>query len=86
MRLNVNVMLGFVLAFMLGAGFVWAQGGYLLSGHVSATDSEVDEGFFGVGQETSIVAKPGSGAHKWLKEHTGQRIRVTLEIDTDSVH
>ncbi len=70
---------------VLGTGVQAVQaGGYRISGQVSATDSEADEGFFGVGQETAIVAKPASGAHKWLKEHTGQRIRVTLEADTDT--
>ncbi len=55
--------------------------GFRVSGQVSATDSEVDEGFFGVGQETVVIAKPGTGAHKWLKEHAGQRITVTLAVD-----
>ncbi len=82
--MRLKMMLGFVLAIVLGTGAVWAQGGFLLSGQVSATDSEMDEGYFGVGQEAAIVAKPGSSAHTWLKEHTGQRIRVVLEVDTDS--
>ncbi len=82
--MRVKIILGFLLAIVLGLGVLWAQDGFVVSGHVSATDSEVDEGYFGIGQEISIIARPGTGAHAWLKAHTGQRIRVTLEAESES--
>ncbi len=73
-----------ILALLLGLTIAQAEDGFVLSGRVSATDSEVDEGYFGVGEEAAIVARPGTGAHAWLKQHTGQRIRVTLTAESES--
>ncbi len=68
------------LAFVFGGFRLRAQDdGFGVAGRVSATDSEADEGYFGIGQETVVVAKPGSGAHSWLKRHVGQSVRVNLE-------
>jgi hypothetical protein len=50
-----------------------------ISGFVSATDQEAGEGYFAVGADAMVVVKQGSGLQRWLKTHSGQRIRVTLE-------
>jgi hypothetical protein len=50
-------------------------------GFVTATEQEASEGYFAVGEDTMIVVKPPTGVHRWLKTHSGQRIRVTLEPD-----
>lgn len=82
--MHAKMIIGFFVALVLGTGMLWAQDGFVVSGHVSATDSEVDEGYFGIGQETAIVARPGTAAHAWLKAHAGQRIRLTLEGEGES--
>jgi hypothetical protein len=45
---------------------------------VTAADHEVEEGYFGLGQQTMIVAKPGSDLHRWLSSHRQQKVRLTL--------
>ena len=51
---------------------------------LSAAEHEVQEGYFAVGQEVTLVAKPGSRLQGWLKRHNGQRIVIRLEPDPAS--
>ena len=51
-------------------------------GFVTATDQEANEGYFAIGGDAMIVVKPTSGVQRWLKAHSGQRIRVTLGLDS----
>jgi len=50
-----------------------------IAGFVTATEQEASEGYFAVGGDTMVVVKQGSSLQRWLKLHSGQRIRVTLE-------
>jgi hypothetical protein len=34
-----------------------------------------------VGADAMVVAKSGSGLQRWLRAHSGQRVRITLEAD-----
>jgi hypothetical protein len=52
-----------------------------VQGKVSATEQESDEGYFAVGAETMVVAKPQSALHQWLRAHNGQQVCVTLEVE-----
>ena len=63
---------------------VAAQEGFVLSGRVSATDQEADEGYFAIDQQTMIVVKPGSDMHAYLRGQAGKRIRLTVEPDYES--
>lgn len=69
-----------VMAFSaFGAFTLHAEDAMTVTGQVSATDQEADEGYFAVGHETMIVARPGSDLHKWLRGHAGQRVTLTLD-------
>jgi hypothetical protein len=50
-----------------------------IAGFVTATEQDATEGYFAVGSDTMVVVKQGSSLQRWLKTHSGQRIRVTLE-------
>ena len=50
-----------------------------IAGFISATEQEANEGYFALGNDAMLVVKPGSGPQRWLKAHSGQRVRVTLE-------
>jgi hypothetical protein len=50
-----------------------------IAGFVNATEQEAAEGYFAVGSDAMVVVKQGTGLQRWLKAHSGQRIRVTLE-------
>jgi hypothetical protein len=49
-----------------------------VAGYVNATDQEADDGYFAVGSDALIVVKQGSGLQRWLKSHSGQRVRLVL--------
>jgi hypothetical protein len=45
---------------------------------LTAADHEVDEGYFALGQKTTVIAQPGSALHSWLSSHRGQRVRILI--------
>jgi hypothetical protein len=79
-RLVAAVLL---IGLMLGLA-VGAQEGFVLTGRVSATDQEADEGYFAIDQQTMLVVKPGSELHAYLRGQAGKRIRLVVEPATDS--
>lgn len=78
------VMLVALLGTLLAGVAIAAQQGFSLSGRVNATDQEAQEGYFALDNQTMIVVKPGSDLHGYMRSKVGQRIRVTIEPDTES--
>jgi hypothetical protein len=69
---------------LLGLGRFTAAGDELaIAGFVNATDPEMSEGFFPVGDDAMVVVGQGTGLQRWLNAHSGQKIRITLEADLD---
>lgn len=58
-----------------------------MTGWLTATVQEAQEGYFALGLEAAIVAKPGSELHRWLSSHEGQRLELTLapHVESDSL-
>jgi hypothetical protein len=50
-----------------------------IAGFVTATEQEATEGYFAVGGDAMMVVKQGTGLQRWLKIHSGQRVKITLE-------
>ena len=67
--------------FLLGLGRLHAGDEIETGGFVTATAQEADEGYFAVGGDAMVVVKPGSGLQRWLKSHSGQRVRLVLSPD-----
>jgi hypothetical protein len=61
---------------------VRANGGIELRGHLSANETEMQEGYFAVAQDTVLMVRPGSELHRWLKQHHGQTVRIVVEPST----
>jgi hypothetical protein len=77
------VFVALIGTLLLGWG-VAAQEGFSLTGRLSATDQEADEGYFAIDQQTMIVVKPGSELHAYLRGQAGKHVRITVEPATDS--
>lgn len=45
---------------------------------VSSAEHEIQEGYFSLGPDATLMAQPGSDLHRFLTRQNGQRIRVTL--------
>lgn len=70
-----------LFAFGLGLS---AHDTLLMTGRLTATAQEADEGYFALGMDAALVAKPGSELHDWLRSHEGQRMKLTLEPHGES--
>ena len=53
-----------------------------LTARVSSSDHEVTEGYFTLGENTTVIAKPGSDLHRFLSGQRGRK--VTLHLTADS--
>ena len=47
---------------------------------VSSADHETDEGYFSLGQDATVMAKPGSELHQFLARQNGKQVRITLTL------
>jgi hypothetical protein len=56
-----------------------AFSGFELRGHLTANETEMQEGYFAVAQDTVLMVRPGSELHQWLKAHAGQAVRIVVE-------
>jgi hypothetical protein len=74
------VLILFVL--LVSTWAVRANGGIELRGHLSANETEMQEGYFAVAQDTVLMVRPGSELHRWLKQHHGQTVRIVVEPST----
>ncbi len=77
------VLVAFLAVLLMGL-VVAAQEGFSVSGRIGATDQEAQEGYFAIDNQTMIVVKPGSQLHAYLKSKVGQRVRITIEPDSES--
>lgn len=47
---------------------------------VSSAEHETDEGYFSLGKDATVMAKPGSALHQFLARQNGRQVRVTLTL------
>ena len=78
------VMLVALIGTLFAGLAVAAQQGFSLAGRLGATDQEAQEGYFAIDNQTMIVVKPGSDFHAYLKTKVGQRVRITVQPDSES--
>jgi hypothetical protein len=45
---------------------------------VSSADHETEEGYFSLGKDTTLLAKPGTQLHRFLSAQNGKQVRVTI--------
>ena len=84
MRRRLTLLAAVLGIVLMGLGVVAAQEGFSLTGRLGATDQEAQEGYFAIDSQTMIVVKPGSEMHVFLRGKVGQRIRLTVEPDSES--
>ncbi len=82
--MRTAVIVGSIILLFLFARIGIAQEGSTISGRLGATDQEVQEGYFAIDKQNMIVVKPGSAMHNYLKGKIGQRMRITVEPDTET--
>jgi hypothetical protein len=53
----------------------------IMTVQVTSADHEVEEGYFSLGDSTTVVAKPGTELHRFLSRHRGHKVKITLIED-----
>jgi hypothetical protein len=80
-RLLLLMLATLIVGIVVGSAAIASQASIAVEGQVGATEQEADEGYFAIGADTMIVAKPQSALHRWLRGHNGQQVRVTIELE-----
>ena len=77
-----NAMIGWMLvaALLLGISLGRAADGNetTMTVQVSSADHETEEGYFALGKDATVMAKPGTELHRFLARQNGKQVRVTL--------
>ena len=50
----------------------------IITVQVSSADHEIEEGYFALGEQATVLAKPGSDLFRFLSRQRGQRVRIVL--------
>jgi hypothetical protein len=45
---------------------------------VTSADHEVEEGYFSLGDSTTVMAKPGSDLYRFLARQRGHRVKIVM--------
>ena len=53
-----------------------------LTAQVSSAAHETEEGYFSLGPDATVVAKPGSELQRYLARQNGKKVRITLTLAT----
>lgn len=80
MRTRTLAGVTLILLFSLALGAAWAgtRDEAVLTVQVSSAEHEVVEGYFTLGANATIMAKPGSDLYKFLSRQRGRTIKITL--------
>jgi hypothetical protein len=54
-----------------------------ITAQVSSADHETAEGYFSLGPDTTVVAKPGSDLFRFLSRQKGRRVKITVSVVDD---
>jgi hypothetical protein len=52
--------------------------GFVVSGFLSANPTELDEGYFALGQNLTLMVRPGSAFHHQLKPLVNGNVRIVI--------
>lgn len=71
-----------VAALLLGLSLGRAADGNetTMTVQVTSAEHETDEGYFSLGTDATVLAKPGSELHRFLARQNGRQVRITLTM------
>jgi len=70
---------------LLSLGVSWAsdRDEAVVTVQVTSADHEIQEGYFSLGEQATLMARPGSDLHRFLGRQRGKKIKIVLsEADT----
>src|SRR5436190_23685048 len=51
-----------------------------LTAQISSAEHETEEGYFSLGPDATVVAKPGSELQRFLARQNGKKVRLTVTV------
>ena len=60
------------------AGGAYDRDETILTVQVSSADHEIQEGYFSLGDGTTVMVKPGSDLHKFLARQRGRKVKIVI--------
>ena len=79
-----GAMIGWMVfaALLLGLSIGWAadRDETTLTVQVSSAAHETEEGYFSLGPDATVVAKPGSELQRFLARQNGKKVRITMTL------
>jgi hypothetical protein len=64
----------------LGIGRAADRDETTLTVQISSAEHEKEEGYFSLGPDATVVAKPGSELQRFLARQNGKKVRITLTL------
>lgn len=52
----------------------------VVTAQVSSAEHETEEGYFSLGPDATVVAKPGTDLYRFLARQNGRKVRITLTL------
>ncbi|CAN5854041.1 hypothetical protein BH18ACI5_BH18ACI5_14380 [soil metagenome] len=72
-----GVMLVLLLA-SFSVGHAWDKDETVVTVQVTSADHEVQEGYFALGEQATVVVKPGSDLFRFLSRQRGRKVKIVL--------
>jgi len=81
-RVSVVVMASALVLAGYGLGRASDKDEAVVTVKVTSADHEIQEGYFSLGENTTVMVKPGTGLYQFLARHRDRTITVTLTEDS----
>ena len=79
--MRIAKTLGLAIALLLvgvGIGRAYDNDETIITVQVSSADHELGEGYFALGEQATVLAKPGSDLFRFLSRQRGEKVRIVL--------
>ena len=67
-----------VLLIGVSLGIAYDTDETVLNVQVTSSDHEAEEGYFSLGEQATVMVKPGSELFRFLSRHKGQKVKIVL--------
>jgi hypothetical protein len=74
----VTLALVLVVSAGLGVGLANSRDEAVMTVQVSSSDHELLEGYFTLGENATVMVKPGSDLYKFLSRQRGRKVKITM--------
>jgi len=68
----------FLVGISIGRAAERAKDETVVTVQVSSADHEVQEGYFALGEQATVMVKPGSDLYRFLSRQRGNKVKIVL--------